>query len=157
MGRRGPLPKPYLQAVREGTLRERRRNPGLTLAPADLREPDWTQLFPSALGVADDPSLRVRAVARRAWRDLVGRAPGLAEVDAHLVQEYAVSVARLDQCEREISIRGALVAGQRGMQKNGAITIAGQYRRRLRECVRELAPAMTTDHLPPALDADPFD
>lgn len=78
-----------------------------------------------------DVNRRARAVARRAWRrtvsllEPVGVVTGLDEIR---LQELAVVVARIDQLERELSLRGMNLQGERGWTKNGASTQVGQYR-----------------------------
>jgi P27 family predicted phage terminase small subunit len=167
MGTPGPAPKPYLQVVREGNPGQRKVEPGVVLPPADLDEPDWLDTFP----IVPDPdeqavNRRAREVARREWRrvaPVLKHSAGLAEVDATLLHDYCVCVARIDQCEREISTGGLLIKGERGWQKNGATTIVGQYRTQLRSYIGELglSPSARTRLTPPKGpgddEGDPFD
>ncbi|MFJ8282666.1 P27 family phage terminase small subunit [Streptomyces griseoviridis] len=84
---------------------------------------------------------RCRAVASLEWRRVVPVlriAVGLGEVDTTAIKDYCISAAHIDQCERELSEHGLLVQGERGWQKNGATTIAGQYRSQLSLYIREL-------------------
>ena len=89
-------------------------------------------------------------------------AAGLGAVDAHLLQDYCVCVARLDEAERDISTRGALMLGERGWQKNGYTTIAAQLRTQLARYIGELglSPSSRTRLAPPkggeGEDGDPF-
>lgn len=159
--------KPFLQVVREGNPGKGKLDPGLQLPAADLAEPDWLDTFPAIRG--DKPALdvnkRAREVARREWRRVVPvlkHAVGLAEVDAQLLHDYCVCVARVDQCERDLSTRGLLVLGERGWQKNGAATIVSQYRAQLKVYIRELglSPSARASFTPPGGDdgdGDPFD
>lgn len=159
--------KPYLQVVREGNPSKGKVEAGLQLPAADLEEPDWLDTFPATRG--DKPLLeankRARDVARREWRRVVPvlkHTAGLAEVDAHLLHDYCVCVARVDQCERDLSTRGLLVVGERGWQKNGATTIVSQYRAQLKVYIRELglSPSARASFTPPGGDddgVDPFD
>jgi len=52
--------------------------------------------------------------------------------------DLCVTVARLDQCERQVSAEGLLVEGQKGGSRNGAGIFARQYREHLRWLVGEL-------------------
>lgn len=162
--------KPYLQVVREGNPGKSTPNPGLILAAAkDLTEPDWLDTFPAVRGdkTSQDINRRAREVARREWRRVVPvlqYTAGLAEVDVHLLQDYCVVVARVDQCERELSSRGVLVVGERGgLVKNGAATVVSQYRATLKVYIRELglSPSARASFVAPEDgddgDIDPFD
>jgi P27 family predicted phage terminase small subunit len=162
--------KPYLQVVREGNPGKSTPNPGLILAAAkDLAEPDWQDTFPTIRGdkAAQEINRRAREVARREWRRVVPvlqYTAGLAEVDKNLLHDYCVVVARIDQCERDLSTRGLLVLGERGWQKNGATTVVAQYRSQLRGYIRELglSPSARASFVAPeggddGNDGDPFD
>lgn len=152
--------KPALQAFREG-------NPGkhpvpdiAAVPPSELTEPDWRETFRTV----DDPEReavksRCSAVASHEWRRVVPVlkiAVGLGEVDTTVLKNYCISAARIDQCERELSEHGLLVRGERGWQKNGATTIAGQYRSQLARHIRELglSPSARTAITSPEPDAD---
>jgi P27 family predicted phage terminase small subunit len=139
----GPKPKPALQVVREGNPGRRPVREGVKLPPSDLTEPDWQSIFPPIRGDERHREInaRCREIARREWRRVVPvlkYTAGLAEVDTQTVQDYCVCVARIDQCEREISLHGMLIQGERGWMKNGATTIAGQYRQQLARYIGEL-------------------
>lgn len=167
MGVPGPAPKPYLQVVREGNPGKKAIEPGVVLPPADLEEPNWLDTFPAVREKdAQAVNRRAREVARREWRRVVPvlkHSAGLADVDAQLAQDYCICVARIDQCERELSMHGLLQLGQRGWQKNGATTIVGQYRTQLRAYIGELglSPSARTRLSAPEGgnddDGDPFD
>jgi P27 family predicted phage terminase small subunit len=159
--------KPTLQVVREGNPGKRPIPESVVLPPADLDEPDWLETFPATR----DPELqkvnkRAREVARREWRRVVPvlkHSAGLAEVDFTLAQDYCVCVARIDQCERDVSLRGMLMEGERGWQKNGATTVVSQYRAQLKVYIRELglSPSARASFSAPKGDdddgGDPFD
>lgn len=159
--------RPPLQVVREGNPGHRPVNEGVKLPPAELAEPDWLEVFPPVRG--DDGlqqvNKRCREIARREWRRVVPvlkYTAGLAEVDVTLLQDYCVCVARIDQCERELSRRGLLMEGERGWQKNGATTVVGQYRQQLKAYIGELglSPSARGRMTPPKGDDDeddPFD
>lgn len=65
-------------------------------------------------------------------------AAGIGEVDHTTVKDLCVCVARIDQAERDLSERGLMVTAERGTVKNGAATIAAQYRTQLSRYIREL-------------------
>ncbi|MEK2473052.1 phage terminase small subunit P27 family [Streptomyces noursei] len=84
---------------------------------------------------------RCREVASAEWRRVVPIlevAAGIGEVDHTTVKDLCVCVARIDQAERDLSERGLMVTAERGTVKNGAATIAGQYRTQLARYIREL-------------------
>lgn len=157
-----PKPRPALAVVREGNPGHKKVKDSLKLPPAELVEPDWSETFvPSD---EDDESERCRVVASREWARVVPVlkvSAGLAAVDSTLVHDYCVCVARIDQCERELSRNGLLMMGERGWQKNGATTIVSQYRAQLKAYIGELGlspssrvklPSSGTDD-----EDDPFD
>lgn len=161
-------PKPYLQVVREGNPGRRPLNPGVVLPIEDIPEPDWLETFPSTRGdkAVQDENRRAREVARREWRlvaPVLKYRSGLTDVDANLLRDYCICVARIDQCERNLSRNGLLMFGERGWVKNGAATIVAQYRGQLRSYIGELglSPSSRTKlRAPEGQDddgADPFD
>lgn len=84
---------------------------------------------------------RARDVARREWRRTVPvlDAKGLlAQVDAALLGDHCVVVARIDQCERDISRNGMWTKGERGAVKNPCTTALNQLRTQLRWTCGEL-------------------
>ncbi|WP_326828689.1 phage terminase small subunit P27 family [Streptosporangium sp. NBC_01810] len=158
--------RPPLAVVREGNPGKRPVEMGVVLPKADLDEPDWSDTFPVVSDKAQQAlNRRAREVARREWRRIVPvlkYTAGLAEVDVTVLQDYCVCVARIDQCERELSTNGLLLEGERGWQKNGATTIVSQYRAQLKVYVRELglSPSARAGIKPPGdgdVDDDPFD
>lgn len=138
----GPRPKPRLQIVREGNPGKRPVREGVKLPPSPLAEPNWLDLFPTVSDMDQRGiNTRCREIARREWRRVVPvlkLSAGLTDVDTQTVTDYCVCVARIDQCERQISMDGLLMQGERGWQKNGATTVVGQYRQQLARYIGEL-------------------
>ncbi|RSS53168.1 phage terminase small subunit P27 family [Streptomyces sp. WAC01280] len=113
------------------------------IAPrAILAEPDWSEVFKSSpLAEVEAANVRCREVASTEWRRIVPVlevTAGIGEVDHATVKDLCVCVARIDQAERDLSERGLMVTAERGTVKNGAATIAGQYRTQLARYIREL-------------------
>ncbi|MEU5429040.1 phage terminase small subunit P27 family [Streptomyces olivoreticuli] len=134
--------KPPLQVIREGNPGKRPIAEGVRVPFTELSEPDWLDTFAD---VGDDAqravNARCREVASREWRRVVPVlefTAGLGTVDTSTLTDYCVCIARIDQCEREISANGILMQGERGWQKNGATTIVGQYRTQLVRYIGEL-------------------
>lgn len=134
-----PRPRPALAVVREGNPGHKKVQESLRLPPAELVEPDWSETFVAS--ETDTDFERCREVASREWRRVVPVlrvSAGLAAVDASLIHDYCVCVARIDQCERNLSRNGLLMQGERGWQKNGSTTIVSQYRTQLKAYIGEL-------------------
>lgn len=156
--------KPVLQVVREGNPGHRPVEPGLLLPPAELTEPDWSETFPVEQGEQAAENERLRFVAGREWNRVVPvlrHTAGLAAVDAAALHEYCTVVARIDQCERALSVNGLLMQTDRGWVKNGAATIVSQYRATYKILLREfgLSPSARRGLTPVEGpdDSDPFD
>ncbi|MEU6876078.1 phage terminase small subunit P27 family [Streptomyces sp. NPDC046751] len=134
--------KPALQIVREGNPGKRAAPDTVSVPPAQMIEPDWQETFRTVESPEQETvNARCRSVASAEWRRVVpvlALTVGLGDVDASLVKDYCVAVARIDQCERELSEHGLMLRGERGWQKNGAATIAGQYRVQVARYIREL-------------------
>lgn len=180
MARPGPAKKPPLQVVREGNPGKRPVKDGVKLPPVSaFPEPDWSVYFPVGSGAddIDDAELRMLALsalsgsarskdrAAAEWRRVVpplSRSVGLADVDWTTVADYCVTVARLEECERRISVEGLIVMGQRGTCRNPLTSVAAQYRTQLKTYIGELGlspsarGSMTTKD-PDGDDSDPFD
>lgn len=130
----GRKPKPHLAAVREGTFREDRHTPGMRLRPTDPVEPDWSELMPG-------PDTDVRDHAAAVWASTVPAlilSAGLTDAQRATAIEYCVTVARLWQAERALSLEGVVVRTERGMVKNAWVTVANQYRSHFRALTAEL-------------------
>lgn len=152
--------KPALQVVREGNPGKRSINEGVKLPPAELEEPDWLETFPAVSDKTQQAvNRRSREVCRREWSRVVPvlkHTAGLAAVDAAALHDYCVCVARIDQCERDLSRNGLLMQGERGWQKNGSATIVSQYRAQYKIYLREfgLSPSARVSITPPGDDDD---
>lgn len=122
----------------------------------------WDQLAVSAEG-----SEWGRARATAEWARVVPvlrKSVGLGDPDWSTVVDYCVCTARVEWCERRLSVEGLVVQGDRGMAKNPLTTIVSQYRTQLKTYIRELglSPSARTG-VPPREDddgpddEDPFD
>lgn len=143
MGARGPKPRPPLQVVREGNPGKRPVKAGVVVPAGDLVAPNWELTFPRISGdrVRAAENARARRIAAAEWRRVVpmlSRTAGLAAVDQAVVVDYCVTVARLDYCERRLSLEGLVVQGQRGPCRNPLTTVASQYRTQLGRYIGEL-------------------
>lgn len=108
-----------------------------------------------------------REVAGREWHRVVPvlqMMAGLTSVDRSTAVDYCVCVARLEWCERQLSIEGLVTMGQRGPCRNPLTTIASQYRTQLKTYIGELglSPSARGRLTPPeggddGDDDDPFD
>jgi P27 family predicted phage terminase small subunit len=108
-----------------------------------------------------------REVAGREWARVVPvlqQMAGLTAVDRSTAVDYCVCVARLEWCERQLSIEGLVTMGQRGPCRNPLTTIASQYRTQLKAYIGELglSPSARGRLTPPeggddGDDDDPFD
>lgn len=162
MAKPGPHPKPALSVVREGNPGKRPVKDTAVLPPAQLVEPDWREVFPTATGMfaSQGEVQRARNVARREWRRVVPiliRSCGLADVDEVTVLDYCICRARIDQGERALSRDGFLQLGERGWQKSGWTTIVGQYRTQLKTYIGELGLSPSSRLTAPAGDDDDDD
>lgn len=160
--RPGPKPKPTLQLVREGNPGHQKLTDPVVVPPAEFAEPDWLEWWPATRDKElQRVNSRARDVARREWRRVVPvleKSVGLGGLDANLLAEYCICVARIDECEREISRRGLLVSADRadrGLVRNPATTVVAQYRTQLARYIGELglSPSART-RLAPKKDAD---
>ncbi|MGW7411674.1 phage terminase small subunit P27 family [Streptomyces sp. NPDC054863] len=135
-------PKPAIQRAREGNPSKSNITEGVIVPRAILTEPNWSDVFtPSADRAVEAANSRCRAVASEEWRRVVPIlevAAGIGDVDHTTVKDLCVCVARIDQAERDLSERGLMVTAERGTVKNGAATIATQYRGQLARYIREL-------------------
>lgn len=102
---------------------------------------------------------RARAISRREWRrtiPVLKVTAGLGQVDAAVLHDLCVCIARIDQCERDISRNGIWVSGERGAQKNPCTTAASAYRQQLKTYIGELglSPSARGRLTPPEDDGD---
>lgn len=141
----GPRPTPVLQVVRAGNPGHRPIKPSVVIPDDELAEPNWLEIWPATRDKELQPvNQRARDVARDEWRrvlPVLRRAAGLGAVDLMILRDYCVCVARLDECERDISKRGLLVSADRadrGLVRNPSTTVAAQYRTQLARYIGEL-------------------
>lgn len=134
MGARGPAPKPKHLKIVEGNPNHEAIDDlesGLRLPPGAPDEPDWADVFTG--GGPDNE--RARHWASTAWQRVVSMLDPqgiLSHLDHDILRDYCICLARVDQCERDISERGLYVETERGNVKNPATTQANQYRSRLK-------------------------
>ncbi len=151
MAKPGTKPRSHLQVVREGNPGKRTPRESLKLEPAELEEPDWHEWWPvvkpAGRRKSDHPPAtidrhdRARSVAANAWHLVVEQLEPrgvLADIDELVLTDLAICVARIDECERDISENGIWTQGERGAQKNPSTTAANQYRSQLKFYVAEL-------------------
>lgn len=130
-------------------LRRRRKTP--VLAGTQPPEPHWGELFECDSRHLTDTAKQARSIWRAMLPQLL-QTGHLAYVDGDLLADYCVCRARILECEREISVAGLVVDGQRGPVRNPAVTIAGQYRNRSKVCEEQLGLGpMNRLRLPPPL------
>lgn len=135
-------PTSTVQRMREGNPSKAPIKEGVVVPRAVLTEPNWVEVFKfSPDRSVESANVRCRDMASDEWRRIVPIlevAAGIGEVDHTTVKDLCVCVARIDQAERDLSERGLLVTAERGTVKNGAATIAAQYRTQLARYIREL-------------------
>lgn len=134
--------RPAIQRAREGNPSKSTITEGVVVPRAILTEPNWSDVFTRSTDpVVASANSRCCAVASEEWRRIVPIlevAAGIGEVDHTTVKDLCICVARIDQAERDLSERGLMVTAERGTVKNGAATIATQYRGQLARYIREL-------------------
>ncbi|MEU6661249.1 phage terminase small subunit P27 family [Streptomyces sp. NPDC046821] len=119
------------------------------------------------LKLAGEAAVFGNDVAGREWQRVVPvlqQMAGLSAVDRSTAVDYCVCVARLEWCERQLSIEGLVTMGQRGPCRNPLTTIASQYRTQLKAYIGELglSPSARGRLTPPeggddGDEDDPFD
>lgn len=127
--------RPYLAAVREGTRRG--KDMPVVLPPSTLLEPAWDDLLPGKTA----GEKRVRERCASLWLKLapvMSRSIGLVFEQQECLVEYCIHTARIEQMERQLSIDGVIVQGQRGEVKNPLVTVLNQYRTHRRSLTAEL-------------------
>jgi P27 family predicted phage terminase small subunit len=133
-----------LRAVPEGDPghRGKRKLAGkLDVRKAKPVEPDWAALFPEG-GDAETRDL-LEATAHAEWSAVVPVLHGsgllAGPLDVQALADYCVCVARIQQCERDVTVRGLVVKGREGtVVRNPSITSATQYRTQLRSLISSL-------------------
>jgi P27 family predicted phage terminase small subunit len=123
-----------------------------------LPEPPWHALLPPGTRHPDRAE-QLQRDAQAEWRrvvPLLARLGVLSDLDAATVIDYALCWALLRECDRLVASEGIGQRGERGIQKNPAVTAANQYRAQLRFYIAELgmSPAART-RLPQAPEDDP--
>lgn len=152
----GPKPKPYLTAVRSGNPGHRKLDPGMVLPPSDPVEPDWSDLLPGRS--ADTRKLRETAAATWARTALMlTRSAGLTNVQRDTLQDYCVTIARIEQAERHLALDGVVVETERGNVKSPWVTVLNQYRSHFRSLIGELGLSPAAARRVPSLDLDDDD
>ncbi|WP_146070936.1 P27 family phage terminase small subunit [Arthrobacter sp. B1805] len=123
--------------MREGNPGGRPLDPGVVFPPVAPVEPDWQERFPGS----SDGESRLRARCAELWTMLgetLHRSVGLTLQQQHVLEEFVTCVARIEQCERQLSIDGLIINGQRGPVRNPIGTFLNQYRAQLRGLTAEL-------------------
>lgn len=141
----GRKPRPALAVVREGNPGHRPLKDAATLPPSALLEPRWGELIPGPKRA----ERRARQTAGLLWKRLapvLERSVGLTHAQQECLVDYCVTWARIEQGERELSMKGVLVETERGWVKNPWTTVLNQYRSHLRSLIGELglSPAAAT-------------
>lgn len=130
--------KPHLYAVAaEARKPAGKHRPQPQRSTDDLPEPQWYTIF----GTSQRHLSTGGKIAREHWHRLLPqlRAQGhLAHIDAGVFEELCICVGRISECEREMTLKGLVVEGDRGPVKNPVATIASQYRSRLKICEEQL-------------------
>jgi P27 family predicted phage terminase small subunit len=155
MARPGPKPAPALAVVREGNPGKRPIKDSVKLPPSALSEPKWEDML-------DEVSA---AHASRLWQQLaptLARSVGLVGEQQVALEEYCLTVARIQRGERALKEQGEVIPGAMGgLVKNPWTTVLNQYRAHLRSLIGELglSPSAATRITRPEADGDddPFD
>jgi P27 family predicted phage terminase small subunit len=81
-------------------------------------------------GLPDPPKGLPGEALAEWWRvtKLLRERGDLSELDQAGLSDYCLCRIRLEQCEADITKRGVLIEGQRGLVKNPALQLARQYR-----------------------------
>ncbi|UJP39338.1 phage terminase small subunit P27 family [Cellulomonas palmilytica] len=133
----GRKPKPSLAVVREGNPGHRPVRDAVKLPPSALIEPKWSEVFPGPRR----SERRARAVAATHWRRLaptLSRSVGLTGEQQDSLVELCITLARIDQGERALSMQGVVTESERGSVKNPWTTVLNQYRSHFRSLAAEL-------------------
>ncbi|MFI6488266.1 P27 family phage terminase small subunit [Streptomyces sp. NPDC050564] len=133
----GRKPKPYIQAVREGTFRGDRQKEGVRFAPTDPVEPDWDDLLPGD----DLEVVRARKTAAELWGRIVPAltySAGLVDVQRETVTDLCVTWAWIVMGNRALAREGVIIDGDRGRARNPWCTVISQHRQHFRSLIGEL-------------------
>lgn len=131
-----------LRAVEEGDPGHhgrRKLEQRLTSPRALPAEPDWRVVFPGD----DREAAQLRTTAEAEWAGVVGPLHKLGvlsgPLDVRALMDYCICCARLDEAERDITMRGITVPGRMGdLVKNPSVSCATQYRGQLRALLTHL-------------------
>ncbi|MFK4023139.1 P27 family phage terminase small subunit [Streptomyces albogriseolus] len=154
----GRKPKPYIQAVREGTFRADRNKQGVRFAPTEVVEPRWAELLPGS----DPDAKQARKDAADLWRRIVPAlvfSAGLVDVQREPVIDLCVTWATIKQGVRILAREGHVVQGAHGKARHPWNTIVAQHRQHYRSLIGEfgLTPASATRITAPEPDLDDDD
>jgi P27 family predicted phage terminase small subunit len=133
----GRKPKPYIQAVREGTFRADRNKVGVRFPPNDPVEPKWADLMPGQ----DPEVVRARKTAAELWARIVPAltySAGLVDAQRETVTDLCITWATLKMGVRALALEGHVVQGAHGKARNPWVTIVNQHRQHFRSLVGEL-------------------
>lgn len=133
----GPKPKPYIQAVRQGTFRADRQTEGVRFPPRDPVEPDWSELLPGAL----PETVQARETAAELWGRLVPVlkvSAGLVDTQRETVVDLCLTWATIVMGTRALAREGMVIDGFRGRVRNPWCTVLSQHRSHFRSLVGEL-------------------
>ncbi|MBZ9638012.1 P27 family phage terminase small subunit [Streptomyces sp. PSKA30] len=154
----GRKPKPYIQAVREGTFRADRHKQGVRFAPSEAVEPDWEDVLPGD----DEDAVYARETAAELWGRLVPAltfSAGLVDVQREPVIDLCVTWATIKMGVRILNREGHVVQGAHGKVRHPWNTIVAQHRQHYRSLIGEfgLTPASATRITAPEPDDEDDD
>ncbi|MFF3337996.1 P27 family phage terminase small subunit [Streptomyces flavidovirens] len=133
----GRKPKPYIQAVREGTFRPDRQKEGMRFAPTEAVEPKWSDMLPGS----DPEVVRARKTAAELWGRIVPaltHSAGLVDVQRETVTDLCLTWAWMVMGNRALAREGAIVQGAHGKVRNPWNTVVAQHRQHFRSLIGEL-------------------
>lgn len=154
----GRKPKPYIQAVREGTFRADRQKEGVRFPPVDPVEPKWADLLPGS----DPEVVRARKTAAELWRRIVPvltHSVGLVDTQRETVTDLCLTWAWMVMGNRALAREGVIIQGAHGQVRNPWSTVLSQQRQHFRSLVSELGltPASAQRIAAPQLPEDDDD
>lgn len=133
----GRKPKPYIQAVREGTFRADRQKEGVRFPPVDPVEPKWADLLPGS----DTEVVRARKTAAELWGRIVPvltHSVGLVDTQRETVADLCVTWAWIVMGNRTLARDGVVIEGAHGLVRHPWCTVLSQQRQHFRSLVGEL-------------------